>query len=67
MPQAERHSSQPSLRAAEAIGRFVSFVSALDQGRLRQANREQCQLKRLGFTVDVRPLDSPYRPDGGEP
>jgi len=53
----EQISSQPSARAAEAIGRFASFVSALDRGQLRQADREQTQLKRLGFDVDVRPLD----------
>ncbi len=66
MPEIERRSSLPSLRAAEAIGRFASFVSALDEGRLRQADREQSQLKRLGFNVDVRPLTSPSEHDGGD-
>jgi hypothetical protein len=51
-----REESKPSDRAAEAIGRFASFVNALDEGRLRQADREQSQLKRIGFDVAVRPL-----------
>jgi hypothetical protein len=59
MPQASQCGSLPSGRAAEAIGRFASFVSALDEGRLRQADRERSHLKQLGFAVDVRPLGRP--------
>jgi hypothetical protein len=46
----------PSPTAAEAIGRFVQLVDALDNGQLRQAGREQTELRRLGFDVEVRPL-----------
>jgi hypothetical protein len=54
----------PSPRAAEAIGRFATFVSALDRGRLRQAEREQSRLKRLGFHIEVSPLSSPPCDEG---
>jgi hypothetical protein len=56
----------PSPRAVEAIGRFASFVSALDRGRLRQADREQSQLRRLGFEIDFRPLSSPSQVTEGD-
>jgi hypothetical protein len=65
MARTESPARYPSPRAAEAIGRFASFVSALDEGRLRQAEREQSQLKRLGFEVEVRPLGSPLRDERG--
>jgi hypothetical protein len=64
MPQTEPCRRPPSPRAAEAIGRFVAFVSALDRGRLKQAERERSQLKRLGFDVEVRPLSSPSEAEG---
>jgi hypothetical protein len=66
MPRAPRVEPPPSDRAAEAIGRFATFVDALDRGRLRQADREQSQLRRIGFDVTVRPLGSPPQ-IGGEP
>jgi hypothetical protein len=62
MPRNEPGHRSPSPRAAEAMVRFATFVSALDQGRLRQAEREQSQLKRLGFDIDVRPLGHPVNP-----
>jgi hypothetical protein len=60
----------PSVRAAEAIGCFASFVSALDEGRLSRADRERSSLRRLGFAVEVRPLGEPLNkefeiPTGG--
>jgi hypothetical protein len=54
--QIEPRTPYPSPRAAEAIGRFATLVSALDRGQLRQAGREQSQLRRLGFHVEVRPF-----------
>jgi hypothetical protein len=65
MSKSEASRRHPSLRAAEAIGRFASFVSALDEGQLRRAEREQSQLKRLGFDVEVRPLGRPCHEEGG--
>jgi hypothetical protein len=66
MSRTPRDESHPSGRAAEAIGRFVTFVSALDEGRLRQADHAQLELRRIGFNVTVRPLGSPFQPGGSE-
>ena len=52
-------SDPPSGRAVNAVGRFIDFVNLLDQGKLRQAAREQSELRRLGFNVEVRALHSP--------
>jgi len=49
----------PSDRAALAIGTFAALVTALDEGRWRQADREQDELRRLGFDINVRPLRDP--------
>jgi hypothetical protein len=67
MSRTRSHPRIPSQAAAEAIGRFVQLVDALDQGQLRQAGREQVELRRLGFDVTVRPLGSPLHIGGGEP
>jgi hypothetical protein len=57
--------NSPSRRAVQAIGTFTAFVSALDRGRLRQADREQTRLKQLGFQVDFRPLAPSQDGEGG--
>lgn len=64
MPRSESHEMPPSDRSVQAVGRFIRFVGALDEGRLRQADREQAELRRLGFHVDVRPFGSPEAKGG---
>jgi hypothetical protein len=57
---------ETSQRAIQAVDRFVGLVGALERGRLRQAAREQVELRRLGFDVDVRPLAPTIEASEGE-
>ena len=66
MPRIPRtNSREPSQRSVSAVGGFIRFVGALEDGRLRLASREQAKLRQLGFDVTVRPFGPP-RGIGGE-
>jgi hypothetical protein len=61
-----RQPDQPiSERSYRLIGQFARFISALDEGRLAEADRQQAKLSQLGVSVNVRPLGPPLGTEGG--
>jgi hypothetical protein len=51
--------SWPTDRGALVIGKFVAFISALEDGLLAKAARQQEAMRQLGFDIAVRPLGEP--------
>jgi hypothetical protein len=65
VPRKPQPPSEPSQRSLDAFGSFARLLNALNEGRLAKASREQAELRRLGFHVDVRPFDPPHGSEGG--